>query len=519
MRLRLLGGLLALIGVMGGLGGCATVQLPGSGEGYQDANPAPAVDAAPPPVQSDAGTPPAPLATSTAAVTSTAPVSEEQQVAPAAIVGDTTESDRARQSPAPLPGDTMLRPLSSALDEDPQVRADLWGRVRSGFSLPELDNPLVRKWEDWYAARPEYVQRMTQRASRYLFHIVEEVNRRGLPMELALLPFIESAFNPQALSTARASGIWQFMPATGRAFELRQNLFRDDRRDVLASTRAALDYLQSLHKMFGDWSLALAAYNWGQGNVQRALERNRRARQPERYEALQMPAETRNYVPKLQAVRNIVARPADFGLQLPALENHPFFLSVAIERDIDVDLAARLAGLDLEEFRMLNPQIDKPVVLAAGTPQLLLPYDNANRFLRELASHVGPLASWTAWVVPRTLNPAQAARMVGMSEGALRDVNRIPTGMLIKAGSTIVVHRSAHRSDDVDGLLAQAASMSLAPVRPAARPVAERKSGNARPAKARQATPQRKAAAKSAPSTAAKKKAHSAGTASPAKSP
>jgi membrane-bound lytic murein transglycosylase D len=291
---------------------------------------------------------------------------------------------------------------------------------------------------------------MTTRGGRYLFHIVEEVQRRGLPTELALLPFIESAFNPQAQSHARAMGMWQFMPATGKDFELRQNLFRDDRRDVLASTRAALDYLERLNGLFSDWHLALAAYNWGQGNVSRAIERNRRGGKVADYESLRMPIETREYVPKLQAVKNIVLRPEAFGLSLPPLENHPFFLSVPIERDIDVALAAQLAGLDLDEFEQLNPQMNKPVILAAGTPQVLLPYDNANRFVRALQAHRGALATWTAWVAPRTLPPAEAARLIGMSEDELRQANRIPKGMLVKAGSTLLVPR-----DDDDGDVAE----------------------------------------------------------------
>ena len=304
---------------------------------------------------------------------------------------------------------------------------------------------------------------MTERGGRYLFYIVEELQRRGMPTELALLPFIESAFNPQAMSHARASGMWQFMPATGKDFELRQNVFRDDRRDVLASTRAALDYLQKLNAVFGDWPLALAAYNWGQGNVQKALERNRRAGLPADYANLRMPIETREYVPKLQAVKNIVARPEAFGLTLASLENHPFFLSVPIERDIDVELAARLAGLPLEEFQQLNPQMNQPVILAAGTPRLLLPYDNANRFIHRLAKHQGPLASWTAWPVPRTLKPAEAAKLTGMSEAQLRAINRIPPLMLVKAGSTLLVPRAAHTTHDVAEHVAEHATMTLSP--------------------------------------------------------
>ena len=170
--------------------------------------------------------------------------------------------------------------------------------------MPDLQDDLVDDRVQWYSTRPDYILRMTQRSSKYLFHIVEELERRGMPTELALLPYIESAFNPQAVSSAKAAGMWQFMPATGNYFDLKQNAFRDDRRDVLASTRAALDYLQKLHTMFGDWHLALAAYNWGEGSVSRAIARNQKLGLGTSYTELKMPAETRMYVPKLQASAN-----------------------------------------------------------------------------------------------------------------------------------------------------------------------------------------------------------------------
>ena len=300
-----------------------------------------------------------------------------------------------------------LQPERKVDLEDRSARIDLWVRVRRGFAIPDLETELVRDREQWYATRPDYVQRMTERGTRYLYHIVEEVERRGLPTELALLPFIESAFNPQALSSANASGMWQFIPSTGKYYELTQNIFRDDRRDVLASTRAALDYLQRLHNMFGDWRLALAAYNWGEGSVQRAIARNEREGLPTDYLSLRMPLETQHYVPKLQAVKNIIARPQQFGLALPPLENHPYFLAIPVERDIDVDLAARLAGMSLQDFKNLNPQMNKPVILAAGTPQILLPYDNANEFVRRIGStpvrsQAGPPGLHRARCGPRT---------------------------------------------------------------------------------------------------------------------
>jgi membrane-bound lytic murein transglycosylase D len=367
-----------------------------------------------------------------------------------------------------------VRPEVPVNLDDRSARIDLWQRVRDGFGIPDLDDNFVRKRETYYAGQPDYVQRMAERGGRYLFHIVEEVQRRNLPTELALLPFIESAFNPQAMSSARASGMWQFMPATGRHFELTQNVFRDDRRDVLASTRAALDYLTQLHEMFGDWHLALAAYNWGEGNVQRAVKRNQRAGRPADYASLKMPAETRDYVPKLQAMKNIVANPQAFSLTLPELYNHPYFLSVPIERDIDVALAARMSELPLEEFQALNPQMNKPVILAAGTPQVLLPYDNANAFVKAIDKHDGPLASWTAWVAPKTMKIALVAHHVGMTESDLREVNRIPPNMQVVAGSTLVVPRSPQRQADVSETVADSATMALAPDGPAVRRVAFR---------------------------------------------
>ncbi|MBE0550466.1 MAG: transglycosylase SLT domain-containing protein [Rubrivivax sp.] len=414
------------------------------------------------------------LATGCASLTATEPALVAAPIAAELPAEPEFGALEVRAQAQPFEADIVLAPLQPRSRLDPEQdaeRSDLWQRLREGYALPALEGDLVQKWEQWYASRPDYVQRMTERGSRYLFHIVEEVERRGLPSELALLPFIESAFNPQAVSHARASGMWQFMPATGKDFELRQNLFRDDRRDVLASTRAALDYLQQLHTQFGDWHLALAAYNWGQGNVQRAIHRNRMARKDTDYASLRMPDETRNYVPKLQAVMNIVAHPEAFGLPLPPLESHPYFLAVAIDRDIDVALAARLSGMSLEEFQYLNPQHNKPVILAAGTPVVLMPYDHANRFLRELAKHPGPYASWTAWVAPKTVQPAEAARLVGMSEERLREVNRIPARMLVKAGSTLLVPRKAHAGTDVAEHIAHNAVMTLAPEAPPLRRV------------------------------------------------
>jgi membrane-bound lytic murein transglycosylase D len=342
--------------------------------------------------------------------------------------------------------------------------ADLWERIRRGFAMPNLDSELVHDREQWYSSRPDYILRMTERSSKYLFHIVEELERRNMPTELALLPFIESAFNPQAVSSAKAAGMWQFMPATGKTFELKQNAFRDDRRDVLASTRAALDYLQKLHGLFGDWQLALAAYNWGEGSVGRAIAKNQRSGLGLGYSDLSMPMETRFYVPKLQAVKNIVAAPEAFSSQLPLIPNHPYFQSVDIKRDIDVALAAKLAEISMDDFKALNPSASRPVILAAGTPQVLLPWDNAAIFQSNLEAYSGGrLASWTVWLAPTTMKPSDAAKRVGMSESELRSINNIPQHVLIKAGSSLLVPRSTHLETDVGVHLADNGQISLTP--------------------------------------------------------
>jgi membrane-bound lytic murein transglycosylase D len=330
--------------------------------------------------------------------------------------------------------------------------------------MPDLENGLVHDREQWYATRPDYILRMTERSKKYLFHIVEELELRNMPTELALLPFVESAFNPQAVSGAKAAGMWQFMPATGRSFELKQNVFRDDRRDVLASTRAALDYLQKLYGMFGDWHLALAAYNWGEGSVGKAINKNQRAGLNLGYLDLNMPMETRMYVPKLQAVKNIVAVPEAFNSRLPEIGNHPYFDTVTIRRDIDVALAAKLAEVPMDDFKALNPSINKPVIMAAGTPQILLPWDNAKVFQTNLDAYSGGrLASWTVWVAPTTMRAADAAKRVGMGEAEFRSINSIPPRMMVRPGSALLVPRAAHTEQDVTSHVADTGQVSLSP--------------------------------------------------------
>ena len=341
---------------------------------------------------------------------------------------------------------------------------DLWERIRKGYQMPNLESDLVNDRTQWYAAKPDYLARMAERSNKYLYHIVEELEARKMPSELALLPFIESAFNPQAVSSARASGMWQFMPATGKSFDLKQNAFRDDRRDVQASTRAALDYLERLHKMFGDWHLALAAYNWGEGNVRKAIHRNQRAGLPTGYTDLNMPMETRMYVPKLQAMKNIVGNPPTYGVVLPSIPNHPYFQSVPLPRDMDVSVAAKLAEISEQDFKALNPSAHRPVLLAAGSPNILLPWDNAEVFQRNYeSSTLARMATWTAWIAPSNMKVSEAAKRVNMSEADFRAINHIPPRMLIKAGSALLVPRGANMLGDVTAQVADNGKLDLSP--------------------------------------------------------
>jgi len=339
--------------------------------------------------------------------------------------------------------------------------ASLWLRIRDGFELPNLDSPLVIQQTGWLAARPDYVHRSLARSSRYLFYIVEEVKQRGMPTELALLPFVESAFNPEAKSVAKAMGIWQFMPATGKDFKLTQNVFRDERRDVLQSTSAALDYLQRLYTQFGDWQLALAAYNWGEGNMARAIRNNQAKKLPTDYLSLKMPNETRNYVPKLMAYRNIISDPSAYGITLPPLENHPYFVAIDITRDIDVEVAAQLSELSLQEFRNLNPSFNKPVILGAANQQMLLPFGHAELFQSNLATYDKPLASWTAVAIPKNETPEQLATRLGVDVAMLREINGIPKGMRIRAGSTVLIPKNPDKVGDIPEHLAENAQLNL----------------------------------------------------------
>ncbi|MEO6117891.1 MAG: LysM peptidoglycan-binding domain-containing protein [Methylotenera sp.] len=342
-------------------------------------------------------------------------------------------------------GDSLESSIQATANNDETdiistVNDDLWQRIKNGYAIPNSTSGLIAKHESWYSSRPDYMKRMVERSQKYLFHIVEEVEKRGMPTEIALLPMIESAYNPQAYSTSRASGIWQFIPSTGKSFGLKQNWWVDNRRNVTAATDAALTYLQKLHGMFGAWDLALAAYNAGEGTVGRAIKRNRDLGLPTDYESLNLPPETKNYVPKLQAIKNLMTNPNNYGLQIQTIANSAYFSKVSAPAQIDAHLAAKLAGISDDEFIALNPSYNRPVIASIGDKhELLLPIATAQTFKNNLASYNKPLVSWKTYRAKRGERMDKIADKFGIQVAQLRTVNNLPAQKKITSTSTILV--------------------------------------------------------------------------------
>lgn len=361
--------------------------------------------------------------------------------------GEVADSDFGAYGNDGLQMDLLLRnapetPVASANSND------LWQRIRNGYGMPPLQSPLIATHESWYTARPDYIKRMVARSQRYLYHVVEEVQKRGMPTEVALLPMVESAFNPTAYSRSRASGIWQFIPSTGKHFGLKQNWWMDNRRDVTAATDAALDYLEKLHVMFGTWELALAAYNAGEGTVQRAIERNRKKGLPTDYQSLSLPAETRNYVPKLQAVKNIVSNPEQYGLIIDPIPDQPYFTTVEAPAKIDASLAAKLAGVSMDEFTALNPAHNRPVLAGMnGKQQILLPLGKDEEFAANLASYDKPLVSWQTYQTKRGEKLSSISNKFGISVAQLRNVNDISAKGRLKPNQPLLVPAQGNNVD------------------------------------------------------------------------
>jgi membrane-bound lytic murein transglycosylase D len=399
-----------------------------------------------PPIQTKTG---APNSTNTAKVESPKPAPVVAQANQETISVSTDFKDNAASAEvaphAPVVGPTVIL-AEPVIALPPGADIDLWDRMRVGFKMNELSSPLVAEKEKYYLSKPEYLQRMFARGSRYLYFIMEEIDKRGMPMELALLPFVESAMNPTAMSSAKASGLWQFIPSTGRQYNLSQNWWVDNRRDVTKGTLAALEYLQRIYKLQGDdWFLALASYNWGEGSVGRAMKSNAARGLPTDYISLSMPNETRHYVPKLIALKNIVMRAKELGIELPAAPNKPYFVAIEKTRPIDLKLAAQFAGMSVDEFVGLNPAHHRPVIAASKNNQILVPASQLDAWVAAVEKHEVTKRVFASWQ-PKTLGAGETLEAVaaagGVSVAELRKANSLGAYQRILPGTRILAPNS-----------------------------------------------------------------------------
>ena len=324
--------------------------------------------------------------------------------------------------------------------QNPELYPDIWSRMRAGFAMKPLEGNLVEVHERWFASNPQYMARMTERARIYLHHIVQEVEKRGLPTELALLPAIESAYQPYAYSRARAVGLWQFIAPTGRLYGLRMNWWYDGRRDVEASTQAALDYLEKLYNEFdGDWHLALAAYNAGEGKVGRMMQYNRSRGKPTDYQSLKLKRETINYVPKFQAMANIVANPEKYGVVLAEIPNKPYFSKVEVGSQVDLGVVAKLTSLSLDELQVMNPGFTRWATDPDGPHTLLVPVDKHDEVVEALSNlPETDRIQYRAHQVERGETLSEISRRYGVSVEAIRSTNRMTSNLLRNNQSLLI---------------------------------------------------------------------------------
>jgi membrane-bound lytic murein transglycosylase D len=352
---------------------------------------------------------------------------------------------------APATPTTVVIPspqLPGAEKLAPGEFSDLLDRIRVGYGLPQAQHYAVEREIEWYKSRPDFLDRTFRRGARYLHYIVTEIERRDMPLELALLPVVESAFNPVAYSRSRASGLWQFIPSTGKHYGLDQNWWIDERRDVLLATDAALTYLKYLHNYFnGDWYLAIAAYNGGEGTVSRAVKRNAEAGRPTDFFSLDLKAETRDYVPKLLAISRIVADPAAYGLQFEPIPNQPYFGIVDPGKQVHLGEAADLAGISRDDMFALNPAFNRMTTPPSGPHRLLLPVAQVEPFRAAILSEDGAQRVASAAVAPppdtrhrvqRGENLTSIARRYDVPVATLKQANNL-RGATIHPGDTLII--------------------------------------------------------------------------------
>ena len=325
---------------------------------------------------------------------------------------------------------------------------NIWNIVNKGYQIPDPKKKwakkVVKKYERWYSEHPVYTYRMFERTKRYIYYVVQEVQKRNMPMEIALLPIIESAYNPIARSNMKAVGLWQFIPSTGKNYGLKQDWWKDERSNVILSTDASLNYLEKLYNQFGTWELALAAYNAGEGKVSREIKKNKRRKRATDYYTISLPRETDEYVSKLIAMKHIIQNPKKYNVEVPYIPNEPYFEEVMLTEQMDIDLILKLADIPSEEFELLNAHHKRPLIPREPQPiGVLLPQHKINTYNKNLAAHDGALSNWVLYKPKRKESIMKVAKKFDINLSTFKRINSLNGRVTFRRNSTVLIPKSS----------------------------------------------------------------------------
>lgn len=338
---------------------------------------------------------------------------------------------------------SATQPVVSPASAFHAAEKDLWSEMRARFQLTVANRGPVEQQARAVASSQASVQITLDHASRYMFYILQEVSARDMPAEVALIPFLESGFNPKSKNGLHPAGLWGLMPIASKSLNMSANFFSDDRRDILLSTQAALDLLQSLYSQFGDWRLALIAYNWGPGNVMSVVRRQQALKLPVDYDHLNLPRVIQAYIAKIMAWRELITDPERYQVTLPTLAYQPYFVEVAATHNIDINVAADLAEISVGDFLYLNPSFNKPLIRGNGEHKILLPSTQVDVFLTNYLTHQERFSAWETLVVSQAQRPEDIAKKHNINVKQLYEMNPLARGAHISAGSTILIPKSA----------------------------------------------------------------------------